>query len=83
MRYKNKLFKIYTIIITNYDRYENLAASAPIWNDPGKTLVERVALHLDLKGSIRPYGTLRAGDFEGSDVEPTTLRADDFEGRRL
>ena len=33
--------------------------------------------------SINPYGTLRAGDFEGSDVEPTTLRADDFEGRRL
>ena len=30
-----------------------------------------------------PYGTLRAGDIEGSDVEPTTLRADDFEGRRL
>ena len=43
-----------------------------------------------LKGYIRPkgdpllpYGTLRAGDIEGSDVEPTTLRADDFEGRRL
>ena len=33
--------------------------------------------------SSRPYGTLRAGDIEGSDVEPTTLRADDFEGRRL
>ena len=33
--------------------------------------------------SGEPYGTLRAGDIEGSDVEPTTLRADDFEGRRL
>ena len=34
-------------------------------------------------GNRAPYGTLRAGDIEGSDVEPTTLRADDFEGRRL
>ena len=34
-------------------------------------------------GVLNPYGTLRAGDIEGSDVEPTTLRADDFEGRRL
>ena len=36
-----------------------------------------------LTEQIFPYGTLRAGDIEGSDVEPTTLRADDFEGRRL
>ena len=31
---------------------------------------------------MSPYGTLRAGDVEGSDVEPTTLRAGDVEGRR-
>ena len=30
-----------------------------------------------------PYGTLRTGDVEDSDVEDTTLRTCDFEDRRL
>ena len=30
-----------------------------------------------------PYGTLRTGGFEDSDLEDTTLRTCDFEDRRL
>ena len=29
----------------------------------------------------RPYGTLRTGDIEDSDVEDTTLRTGDFEDK--
>ena len=52
----------------------------------GKIMTAAAKDEMDIYGKVAeifPYGTLRTGDVEDSDVEDTTLRTCDFEDTRI